>query len=143
MKKLLLNVPVWFLLLTSIVGAVVFSGAVVAYVSVINALDFDMMKIGETQTKTLAVVNETIEPYNLNVSVVCLGKDSISAKLEFKSNDFPASKPLDLNGTTPIDSKIDSGNITLTVIGTKQGAFDCMLEPIASNYTIIEFVDAI
>ena len=132
-----------FILLVSVAAAVIFFGTVVAYINIVKEIDFGTLKIGEVQTRVLAVANDTIEPYSLNLSIVCLGKDAISSRLEFKSDGVLKSKVLDLNDTNPIDTKIDAGNIRRTVVGARQGRFNCSITPQLSNYTIMNMVDSI
>jgi hypothetical protein len=128
-----------FLFLVAAVTAVTFVGSVVAYVSMASSIDYEQIKIGEVKPKLLATVNETISPYNLNFTTTCEGMQTIRANLKYVSTGFNRTRTLELNGTTVFPEPIDPGDIYLEVIGMQQGKFNCTLQPIASNETIIEF----
>jgi hypothetical protein len=128
-----------FLFLITIATAVTFVGAVVSYVSMASSIDYEQIKIGEVKPKLLATVNETISPYNLNFTTTCIGSEAIRANIKYISTGFNRTRTLELNGTTIITEPIDPGDILLEVIGMQQGKFNCTLQPVASNETIIEF----
>ena len=133
-------VSVWPLVACIALASVVISGTVIAEVLFKNNIDYGQMKKQEIKSLLIATTNQTIDPYNLNFTTNCTSADAIlSLKLDFKSDSVDTSKILVINGNTSIDVPIDAGNISLTVKAGSQGFFNCSVQPIASNYTLVNF----
>ena len=133
------GIPLW-LLSIGLASAVIFSGFVVAEISFQSTLDYGQMKKEEVKDMTLATLNQSVDPYNLNFSMNCTGQDKlVYAKLKYMSDEVAQTKNLALDGLTPIDQLMDAGMINLSVKGNTQGFWNCSLGIIASNYTLVNF----
>lgn len=141
-KKLFVSIGIWkLLLITCVLASVIFVGTAIAYLQLNSFIDFQTLKIGETKVMILGFTNQTIDPYNINLTTICIGPDVINARIIYYSGGILKNLQLALNGTTLFDSQIDGGtNISLSVQTLKMGQFNCSISPIISNYTNITWV---
>ncbi len=129
------------LILISVVLALIFIGSVVAELSVKKELDFGIMKLGESKSVIIANISETITPGHLNITTSCAGGEAISGNLLYFSSGILKTIALPLIGNITFTENIDSGQMNITLTGQKQGIYNCTLNFIGSNTTIINQVD--
>jgi len=143
MKKIILGIPT-LLLVGIAVAEIILTGMAISQVTMPLWISLGQRKIGETVERVLGIVNQTISD-SFNLTVVCLGRDSILLTLK---TPLPVRNiPLDLNGTTVITKPDDAttyinpGNLTLIISHIKQGAYNCTIQPLVTNNTIIQWVE--
>lgn len=137
MKIFKYTIPTWLLMVT-LVSALFFSGIVIGEIVIHKELNYGTMKSGEIKELLFGESNSTIDPYQLNVSITCIGKDSITyAKLKYNSDGNERLTALNLDGNTSIEDVIDPGEIKLVVKAEKMGFWNCSCSIAPNDYLVV------
>lgn len=136
-----------FLLAMGIATAtLVIVGQGISEVRIMKSLDYSAMLIGESKTKTIAKVNQTITD-NLIMQTSCeKGLEFFTGKIETPIGSTRNNIEMIKDGNTTINAEnetLSSGDIGLVLRTEKQGQFKCSIEFFATNSTNITFVDEI